>query len=111
MFYTDVEIYHTKEAFTKFKEEYNSNVGQVEDNFENLKETISQLHVKLSNELSSLMVDVARQVKKSLITELGGSPIDAKELAKLLLLKADKSIVESELNRKADVTHIHYNDK
>jgi len=51
------------------------------------------------------------EFKKSIISELGGSPIDSKELAKHLLLKADRSLVELELKKKADVGHINFNDK
>ena len=66
----------------------------------------------LNNNLNiELLEDAAKIVKKSIISEIGGSPIDSKELAKLLLLKADRSLVENELKTKANVNHINFNDK
>ncbi|CAI2381910.1 unnamed protein product [Moneuplotes crassus] len=108
--YKDIEVFLEKEKFRDFKNVFEASCKGFNGKIIELKAELDQLHIKLSGELTDLLEDTAKIVKKSIISEIGGSPIDSKELAKLLLLKADKSLLENEMKNKADVDHINYND-
>ena len=47
---------------------------------------------------------------KRVISELGGSPVDSKELANLLLLKSDRAEMLKILQEKANINQISTND-
>lgn len=60
--------------------------------------------------MASEVNKLEKQIKKKVISELGGAPINPKEFSKFMMLKADKTELISGLKEKANIAEISNND-
>ena len=97
--YKDIEIFHKIKDFEVYVKDHNKCHDEIKEQFRELDQGINVVELNLSEELAIAMKKAETDIKHKILSEIGGKPLNRRDIIKLIANKVDKTEMYSSLSK------------
>ena len=97
--YNDIEVFHKIKDFDLYVKEHQKCHEEIMEKFRELDQGLNIVEISLSEELAIAMKKAEQDIKHRILTEIGGKPLNKKDIIKLIANKVEKTELYNSLSK------------